>query len=369
MKIMHICKKYPWALGGDAVVVANLQKQLQNSGHQTEIVTSNCDEIADGPNIYKIGLKDTPAELDKITVKRLLSLVILSFKMFGLLARNRPDVIHTHSVDMAFFVSFAAHYFGIPVVQTFHIVTFYDQNQSLLRRKSELWLAKKSKLHTITAPNIYDVNKLQEAGFRQATLLPNGIDISMWEINEPVKNDIFTFLAIGRLERQKGYEYLIKAAAILQKNNAQTFKIQIVGEGSQEDLLSSLVAILDLEDVVFFCGRKNQPEVHQLLAQSDAAVFPSLFETTPLTLLEAWAACTPVITTPVGIVRDAPPDFDAAYIIPIQNEFALAAAMEQCMKDSNLRTSLSKSGYKEAQKYAWPAVTKTAEAIYGKAAK
>ena len=79
MKIMHVLKKYPRALGGDAVVVANLQKQQEAAGHQTAIVTSNCDEIINGKHIYKCGLKDTPTGLDKITPKRLLSLISLFF--------------------------------------------------------------------------------------------------------------------------------------------------------------------------------------------------------------------------------------------------------------------------------------------------
>ncbi len=64
MKILHISKKYPQALGGDAVVVSNLQKQQLAAGHQVVIVTSNCDEIASAKHVYKVGLNDTAAGLD-----------------------------------------------------------------------------------------------------------------------------------------------------------------------------------------------------------------------------------------------------------------------------------------------------------------
>jgi len=135
MNILHVCKKYPLALGGDAVVVANLQKQQQAAAHQVAIVTSNCDEIQCGAHIYKLGLKDTPAGLDVITLRRMASLLVLLFKMFVILPKERPDVIHTHSIDMAFFASFAARLYGIPIVHTFHIVTFYDATQPALRRR------------------------------------------------------------------------------------------------------------------------------------------------------------------------------------------------------------------------------------------
>lgn len=365
MKILHVCKKYPHAMGGDAVVVANLQNQQQAASHQVVIATSNCDQIKDGPHIYKLGLKDTPAGLDSITLKRILSLVIMAFRMFGILAKERPDIIHTHSVDMAFFTSFAARFYHIPIVHTFHIVTFYDANQSVLRRKSELWLAKKARPRFVTAPNKYDVKKLVDAGLQQATLLPNGVDREFWKPNPHAqKNQDFTFLAVGRLEHQKGYDYLIKAAALLNKKTTTAFRVVIVGEGSQKQALHTLAQTLDVNDIVQFVGAKDPQETRALLEQADAIVCPSLYETTPLTLLEAWSGAVPVIITPVGILRDAEPGFKAAFIVPSKSTMSLMRAMATCMNDAAARQKAATHGYEEAKKYAWPQISQKAEIIY-----
>jgi glycosyltransferase involved in cell wall biosynthesis len=365
MKILHVTKKYPPALGGDAVVVANLQKQQRLGGHKVVIVTSNCDEIDDAENIYKFGLPDTPENLDKITPRRMLSLIMLFFKMFPILRRERPDVIHTHSVDMAFFVSFAARFYNIPVVHTFHIVTFYDTNQSALRRKTEVWLAQKAGLRHVTAPNTYDVKKLQAAGLGQAVLLPNGVDLNFWRSAPPTTpNSTFTFLAVGRLEQQKGYEYLIKATFLLTNILPAKFRVIVVGEGSQKAALYNLAQTLHVDDIITFAGRKSPEEVRTLLAAADAAVFPSLYETTPLTLLEAWSAAVPVIVTEVGIVRETPAGFDAAYIVPPKDEHALMQAMSRCMTDTIPRQNIAAKGNEEAKKYAWPLIARTAESIY-----
>lgn len=367
MRILHIVKKYPNALGGDAVVVANLQKQQQNDGHTVAIVTSNCAEIPQQPHLYKVGLKDTPERLDSITFKRLLSLLILSARMFAILPKERPDVIHTHSVDMAFFASFAARLFGVPIVHTFHIVTFYDQNQSIVRRKTEVWLAKKAKARLATAPNNYDVQKLQAAGLRQALLLPNGVDLSFWEL--PTRNQqtsTFTFMAVGRLEPQKGYEYLIRAAHQLSGVPIAPFRVLIVGEGSQDAKLRKLASSLGVDNLVSFEGRRSAAGIRDLLAGADAVVLPSLYETTPITLLESWAAKVPVIATPVGILRDLPPGYRAAYIVPPKDAKALTNAMHLCMTDAEERAAKAAQGYQEAQKYAWPLVARTAETIYRK---
>jgi len=370
MKVMHISKKYPQALGGDAVVVYNLCRQQQKAGHETVIVTSNCDEIVAAPQVYKFGLRDAPAKLDSITPKRLLSLVTLFFQIFPLLSKEHPDVIHTHSIDIAFIVSTAAHFYHIPMIHTFHIVTFYNTTQSAFRRKVELWLAKRTRPRIATAPNTYDVEKLQNAGLTQTVLLPNGVDLHFWrtdigtaDTTNEETND-FTFLSVGRLERQKGLEHLIRASSLLARMIPATFKVIVVGEGSEKAALCELVHSQNVADIVTFVGRKSPEEVRALFSKADAAVFPSLYETTPLIVLEAWAAGVPVIASSVGILRDASASFDAAYVVSPADENELADAMSACISDAATRKAVAAKGYVEVAKYDWRHIAQTAETIY-----
>jgi len=378
VNILHVTKKYPDALGGDAVVVANLQAQQERAGHRVSILTSNCPEIVSGPRIYKCGISSTSSELDAITPKRIVSLFYLFFRSFGVIKKAQPDVIHTHSIDMAFCIALAAQLFKVPVIHTFHIVTFYDQHQSLLRRKIELWLAGRVKARFITAPNAFDVKKLRDAGFPHAKLLSNGVALDFWTAQEkPVESshiappksddDMFTFLATGRLERQKGYSYLIEAASLLKRETDKPFQIVIVGEGAQENMLRARVRALGLENVVRFASRKSKEEIRELLQQADCVVCPSLYETTPLALLEAWAMRVAVIMTPTGILREASPDMDAAYIVPIRDSEKLMHAMKDCIDDTKRRQTIANKGWAEVQQYAWPDIARSAERLYGRA--
>jgi glycosyltransferase involved in cell wall biosynthesis len=369
MKILHVSKKYPQSLGGDAVVVSNLHKQQEASGHEVVIVTSNCEEIINADNIYKFGLKDVTEKLDVITPKRFVSLLILFFRMFAILRKERPDVIHTHSIDMAFAVSAAARFYGIPTVHTFHIVTYYDTSQSIFRRKLEPWLTKMAHPNAITAPNNFDVAKLKEAGFDQAVCLHNGVDLSFWQqqakkahgAKEP---DVFTFVTAGRLEKQKGYEYLVHAVSRLTDMTSREFRVVIAGDGSQGAALRKLVADLKLKDHVTFVGRKKPEEVRDLLSEADVAVFSSLYDAMSIALLEVWAAGLPVIVTSVGLLRDAPVDFDAAYVVPPGDENALAQAMVDCMKNAEKRMEVARKGCEEVANYSWPVIAQSAEAVY-----
>lgn len=365
MKILHVSKKYPRAPGGDAVVVSNLAAQQQQAGHKVTIVTSNCAGIPAKPRIYKIGLTDTPANLDRITLRRLVSLGILLVRMFKILAKERPDIIHTHSVDMAFVVSFAARFFHIPLVHTFHIVTFYDPSQSALRRNSELWLARHAKPRHTTAPNMFDVSKLQNAGLA-ASLLPNGVDLGYWRKAARFAGRVrmYTFVAIGRLEPQKGFDCLVKAAA-LAADSGKEFRIIIVGDGSARAALERDIKLRRINHIVQLPGHKGQAYIRKLLGGADAMILPSRYETTPLTLLEAWAAGVPVISTAVGILRDIPRDFAAAHIVPVGDERALAAAMQDYMARPQTGRTLARHGRRQVAGYDWPVIARRAEALYG----
>jgi glycosyltransferase involved in cell wall biosynthesis/uncharacterized membrane protein len=367
MKILHITKKYPKALGGDSVVVANLEKQQRANQHEVAILTSNCKEIEAGEHVHKFGLQDTPAKLDSITPRRLFSLAHLFVKSFRVIRKERPDIIHTHSIDMAFAASFAARWHKIPVVHTFHIVTFHDKQQSLLRRKTELLFKKGARPAIITAPDEADVSHLQKAGAANARLLPNGIDLTFWKRKRTRKPGVFTFISAGRFEEQKGMRHLITAAAFLKAQTEQQFKVQLVGSGSQQKALQALIDEKGLQDRVEILGRKTPEALRKLYGKSAAAVIPSLWESTPLTVLEAWAMQLPVISTPVGILQGDKHAEDVR-LVPAQDPQALAAAMQELMRDENERERLIARGQEAAKQYSWNNIYATVDSLYKEAA-
>ena len=79
MKILHITKKYPNAIGGDATYVANLEGQQRISGNQVFILTADCKEIGVGEYLYKFGLKDLARNWDRITLRRIISSLFFFF--------------------------------------------------------------------------------------------------------------------------------------------------------------------------------------------------------------------------------------------------------------------------------------------------
>jgi glycosyltransferase involved in cell wall biosynthesis len=363
MKILHVTKKYPNALGGDAIVVAGLEKQQTANSHEVRILTTNCDEIKKSRHIYKVGLKDKPANLDKITVRRLVSLIILYFRAFKILKSERPDVIHAHSIDMAFFVSFAARRYRIPLIQTFHAVTFNDPREPAIRRKSELFLLRRARPKKILVLSPTAVKDFQKAGFENVDFIPNGVDMETWAARSPKKTGRpFTFLAVGRLEEIKGFKYLINAAAELRKDNYK-FKVYIAGDGSSKQQLQDQIDSLDIGEYVTLLGSLGQKQLKDTYDEADAFVLSSLSEAMPIALLEAWAAGLPTIVTKV---KDIPlMAGDASLQVAPSNAAELKKAMASFLSDRKLTKSLAKKSYELAQtKYQWSIVNKNLEDVY-----
>lgn len=364
MKVLHVVKKYPEAIGGDAVVVSKLQEQQVAAGHRVATITSNCIEIRRQGNVYKCGLRTTPDTLDAITATRIMSLMLLAIQSFAILRREQPDIIHTHSIDMACAVSLAARLYGIPIIHTFHIVTFYDSEQSWLRRKAELLLARLSAAVCFTAPNMHDVKSLIGRDL-PAQLLSNGVDVQFWRMPSAKKSKRkrpFTFVSVGRLEEQKGYAVLIEAIALLAKITERPFQVIVVGDGSLSKVLSKLVNESHVTAYISFVGRKTPEETRELVAGADAALCASLYETTPLTLLEAWAMKLPVVSTEVGILSEAEVAANAYLAVPGSAK-SLQKAMMDCMQDTK-RWRKGRAGYTLASQYSWQTVAQEAERMY-----
>jgi glycosyltransferase involved in cell wall biosynthesis len=130
--------------------------------------------------------------------------------------------------------------------------------------------------------------------------------------------------AIGRLARQKGPGYLLRAARLLIDGGLDA-QFLLVGEGELEGELRQMVTDQGLGDHVSLPGFSN--DIPQVLAALDIFVLPSLYEGLPYTLMEAMAAGCAVVATDVGGNRDLVQHEETGLLIPPADANALAQAL------------------------------------------
>ena len=102
-------------------------------------------------------------------------------------------------------------------------------------------------------------------------------------------------IAIGRLEKQKDYETLLKAIEILDSRESGKYQLDILGEGGQRQKLTHLISRLNLSSCVRLRGFQDNPE--DFLSSSDVFVMSSIHEGLPNAIIQALRVGLPVVST------------------------------------------------------------------------
>lgn len=111
----------------------------------------------------------------------------------------------------------------------------------------------------------------------------------------PVSHTTFTFIAIGRLTHQKGFDRLLDACAMLNKDRS-VFQLQILGTGSERENLEKQIAQNGLENTVHLLGFRENP--YPFVQAADAVVCSSRYEGMSTAITEALILGKPIVTTP-----------------------------------------------------------------------
>ena len=120
------------------------------------------------------------------------------------------------------------------------------------------------------------------------------MDLDFFSLGHAIDSQGFA-LAVGRLEKEKGFDLLIDAVA-----QVPQMKLKIIGDGSQKNKLLDQTKANGLVDRVEFLGQQNRSSVKKWMQASQFLVLPSRYETFGNVLLEAMACGKPVVATKCG---------------------------------------------------------------------
>ena len=159
-------------------------------------------------------------------------------------------------------------------------------------------------------------------------------------------------LYVGRLEPEKGVEYLIEALDRLRKTEGIEFHLDIVGSGPDRNILKKKKEESGVNRYVIFFGHiPSGPNLFEIYERSDIFVLPSLTEGAPQVLYEAMAKGLPIIATAVGGVPDIIKDGENGLLIPPANPEAIAEAILYLINDEELRIKLIKNALETVKEF------------------
>lgn len=176
-------------------------------------------------------------------------------------------------------------------------------------------------------------------GADKFTTIPNSINVERFSTPTTNRKTIraewnftpehFIFLGMGRLAKEKGFDYLIRAFKPVHEKHPEA-RLLIAGEGEERKQLTGLIQSLELESAVFLAGYRK--DAVNLLHAADGFVLSSLKEAFGLVVLEAIAAHYPVIATDCGGVKEILATPQYGHLIPKADESALTQAMLAVME-------------------------------------
>ena len=183
-------------------------------------------------------------------------------------------------------------------------------------------------------------------GQETITVIPNGIDAEQYANNRTDRTTILDtdsdrrwLLTIGRLENQKGLDWLLKLAPTLLRQAPQ-HDLVIVGDGSQRFRLEQRALQSGIADRVHFLGWR--PDIPQLLGAADLLLLPSRWEGMPNVLLEAMASSLPVVALPVQGVEQILGDLGELQIARDSSPTTFIELISHLLGDSDLQASLGR---------------------------
>lgn len=355
IKVMHIIARMN--VGGPAVLVADLMRNLDQMRFSTTLVTGYCD---DNESDY---LNEVAQDISALRIPGL-GRSVTPFKDLGALfqlikvIRNfKPDVIHTHTAKAGVLGRLAG-FIARPHAKRVHTYHGHLLHGYFSPKKTRLVIALEKVLGSITHRFIAIGNVVKD------DLVKVGIGKdSKFEVIYPGLQDLDTYpkeiarvtlgldprkkylVFVGRLTNIKRPERLIELMQSMSDKNPEC-SLLIAGAG---ELLESLSLQAQKHNLpVSFLGWRK--DIGMILSASDIAILCSDNEGIPLTLIQASQAGLPIVSTNVGSVSDIVVDGTTGLLTEVSSK-GLIQGVSTILDDPILGRNFGKAGRERAKAF------------------
>ncbi len=217
----------------------------------------------------------------------------------------------------------------------------------------------------IVVPSSYLQQVFAEYGYR-STVVRNIIDISAFAYR-PREHIAPQILSNRNLERHYGVDITLQAFALVKQQRSDA-RLTVAGYGSERDRLKRWVHKQGLTGVAFV-GRVEPGDMPQLYAQADIFVNASLIDNQPLSILEAFAAGLPVISTPTGDIPAMLEHGRLGTLVPQGDAEALAAAMLGVLAQPDAALRAARAARQALSLYSWETIGSQWLLVYSRVAR
>ncbi len=185
------------------------------------------------------------------------------------------------------------------------------------------------------------------AGNPKAICMPNPLTVTSDARSSLTANKA---IAVGRLNREKHFDALIKAWRIVADKYPDWTLDIWGGNGALYDNLKNLIIELGLENHVFLKG--ETPEITAKMAEASIIVSTSVTEGMPLVLLEALSVGLPIVTFNYMYGADEiVTEGENGFIVEEDDLEALAERIGRLISDKDLRMKMGENAYLSSNRF------------------
>jgi glycosyltransferase involved in cell wall biosynthesis len=274
---------------------------------------------------------------------------------------NDADVVHIFSASYWSFLLAPAPAWLFASLRGKKTLVHYHSGEARnhLQRFRSGWFVL-SRVDEIVVPSGYLVDVFQEFALK-AVVVPNLVDLSQFQYRQ--RSPLRPHLVCTRgFSAYYSVDVVVRAFAEVKKEYPDAV-LDLVGSGPLENDVHKLVADLKL-DGVNFTGVASRQEIGKYYDQADIFINASWLDNMPVSIIEAFASGTPVVTTSPECMPYLVKHERTGLLSPVGDEKALAANVIRLLRDPALAAALVSNAREESQNYTWNAVREQWVKVY-----
>lgn len=260
-------------------------------------------------------------------------------ELYKALNKINPDVVHTHLHGAVYAIPWYLRHKDPVKVHTVHTIAPMEFGK--IHRTFQRFAFKF--LNVIPVAISSSIRESIAKEYRipnsKIPIVLNGIDVSKFstDLKEHPSISEFTLINVASFNKWKNQFLLLKAFyRVLLKY--PDLKLIFVGDGNEKRNIKNKAIEMGIENRITFTGITN--DVRSYLQKAHVFILSSTFEGLPLTVLEAYAAGLPVISTAVGGIPDILTSGINGILVPSQDQGAMENAIIELYEKPELRKKM-----------------------------
>jgi glycosyltransferase involved in cell wall biosynthesis len=362
MKIAQVVHLFPPATGGIEHHTYEICRKLAENDNEVAVFTTDVGKA--------------PKEKSGFLIKRFFSLNLPIFSsvrfppmLFFSLMQSNFDVYCSHGYGslMPFITAIACWLKRKPFVFTLHGYPKLKGIGGLFQKLYSIFIASiylriAQKVIVVSQASVADIMK--EVDESKIVHVANGINPEEFSCGDFSEKNAITY--VGRLDKYKGIDVLIRAFAKLKEKNSE---IQLVIAGRDEGIRKELSELAAKQNVEIDFQDVPYSEIKKVYCNSKAIVLPSRYEGFSLVWLEAIASSRPMFSTPVGDAKKVFSDLygNEAGQFLFNGEDELVGKLGSMLKDPKGYSAIIRRAEERCKKkYSWEKIAKDTLEVYKK---